>query len=241
MYKFFTLSLLMTLTPHVLSAPLNNAITTVPTGQIIRSCTIPNTVALTFDDGPSGYTPQLLDLLSEYGAKATFFMIGEGSQAYPDIIQRIRSEGHQVGSHTLDHASLPSLSYGQIVKEMTKLEEILLSAMGDIPTYMRPPYFDVNDQVLAVMNELGYKVIESSIDTKDYENDDVTRIYLSYEKFVNELNAGGSIVLAHDIHEQTVVSLARQMMEEIKARGFRMTTVGECLGEAEAQWYRKGR
>ncbi|KAB8219022.1 hypothetical protein BDV33DRAFT_117661 [Aspergillus novoparasiticus] len=241
MYKFFTLSLLMTLTPHVLSAPLNNAITTVPTGQIIRSCTTPNTVALTFDDGPSGYTSQLLDLLSEYGAKATFFMIGEGSQAYPDIIQRIRSEGHQIGSHTMDHASLPSLSYGQIVQQMTKLEEVLQSAMGDIPTYMRPPYFEVNDRVLAVMNELGYKVIESSIDTKDYENDDVTRIYLSYEKFVNELNAGGSIVLAHDIHEQTVVSLARQMMEEVKARGFRMTTVGECLGEAEAQWYRRGR
>ncbi|GMG11061.1 unnamed protein product [Aspergillus oryzae var. brunneus] len=210
MYTFFTLSLLMTLTPHVLSAPLNNAITTVPTGQIIRSCTTPNTVALTFDDGPSGYTPQLLDLLNEYGAKATFFMIGEGSQEYPDTIRRMRSEGHQVGSHTY-----------QIVQQMTKLEGILQSAMGDIPTYMRPPYFEVNEQVLAAMNELGYKVIQSSIDTKDYENNDVSRIDISYEKFVNELNAGGSIVLAHDIHEQTVVSLARRMMEEIKAKGFK--------------------
>lgn len=121
----------------------------------------------------------------------------------------------------MEHASLPSLSYEQIVQQMTKLEGILQSAMGDIPTYMRPPYFEVNEQVLAAMNELGYKVIQSSIDTKDYENNDVSRIDISYEKFVNELNAGGSIVLAHDIHEQTVVSLARRMMEEIKARGFK--------------------
>ncbi|KNG80268.1 putative chitin deacetylase [Aspergillus nomiae NRRL 13137] len=241
MYKFFTLSLLMTLTPHALCAPLDNAVATVPTGQVIRRCTTPNTVALTFDDGPSGYTPQLLDLLDEYGAKATFFMVGEGSQEYPDIIRRMRSEGHQVGSHTLDHANLPSLSYEQIVQQMTSLEGVLQSAMGDIPTYMRPPYFEVNEQVLAVMRQLGYKVVESSIDTKDYENDDPTRIDISYEKFVNELNAGGTIVLAHDIHEQTVVNLAQRMLEEISARGFRMTTVGECLGEAEAQWYRRGR
>lgn len=107
------------------------------------------------------------------------------------------------------------------MQQMTKLEGILQSAMGDIPTYMRPPYFEVNEQVLAAMNELGYKVIQSSIDTKDYENNDVSRIDISYEKFVNELNAGGSIVLAHDIHEQTVVSLARRMMEEIKAKGFK--------------------
>ncbi|KAE8380291.1 hypothetical protein BDV26DRAFT_279654 [Aspergillus bertholletiae] len=241
MYKFFTLSLLLTGTPHVWSAPLNSAAANVPTGQVITSCTVPNTVALTFDDGPSGFTPQLLDLLKEYGAKATFFMIGEGSQAYPDTIKRMRSEGHQVGSHTIDHASVSSLSSEQIVQQMTGLEGILQSAMGDIPTYMRPPYFEVNDQVLETMKQLGYKVIEASIDTKDYENNDPTRIDRSYEKFINELNAGGSIVLAHDIHEQTVVNLARRMMEQIKARGLKMTTVGECLGEAEAQWYRKGR
>lgn len=103
----------MTLIPHVLSAPLANAVITVPTGQIIRSCTTPNTVALTFDDGPSGYTPQLLDMLQEYGAKATFFMVGEGSQAYPDTIRRMRSEGHQVGSHTYVTSQPPAIRSAQ--------------------------------------------------------------------------------------------------------------------------------
>ncbi|KAB8239482.1 chitin deacetylase [Aspergillus alliaceus] len=213
----------------------------VATGQVITKCTRPGTVALTFDDGPSVYTNQLLDLLNEYGARSTFFMIGDGSQAYPDVIQRMRREGHQVASHTYDHPSLPSLSYDQTVQQMTRLEAVLQPAMGDIPTYMRPPYFDINDQVLGVMRDLGYKVITSSIDTKDYENNDHTRIDHSYEKFVNELNAGGSIVLAHDIHEQTVVNLARRMLEEIKARGLKMTTVGDCLGEPAEAWYRAGR
>ncbi|KAE8350291.1 hypothetical protein BDV28DRAFT_139372 [Aspergillus coremiiformis] len=239
MYTLFSLSLLMTLTPHVFSAPLNTA--SVPTGQIISSCTTPNTIALTFDDGPSVYTNQLLDLLSEYGARSTFFMIGEGSQSYPDTIKRMRREGHQVGSHTFDHPSLPSLGYDQIVQQMTRLEAVLQATMGDIPTYMRPPYFDVNDQVLAAMRDLGYKVITSSIDTKDYENNDPTRIDRSYEKFVGELNGGGSIVLAHDIHEQTVVTLTRRMLDEIKARGLKMTTVGDCLGEPEDAWYRAAR
>jgi peptidoglycan/xylan/chitin deacetylase (PgdA/CDA1 family) len=91
--------------------------------------------------------------------------------------------------------------------------------MGDVPSYMRPPYFDVNDRALTVMRDMGYKVITASIDTKDYENDDPSRIGLSFNKFVNELNAGGSIVLAHDIHYQTVATLTRKMLDEITARG----------------------
>ncbi|KAE8392392.1 hypothetical protein BDV23DRAFT_151133 [Aspergillus alliaceus] len=248
MYTFFTLSLLLTLTSRVFSMPAadsaKSGTANVATGQVITKCTRPGTVALTFDDGPSVYTNQLLDLLNEYGARSTFFMIGEGSQAYPDVIQRMRREGHQVASHTYvpqpaaieksadpcryDHPSLPSLSYDQTVQQMTRLEAVLQPAMGDIPTYMRPPYFDINDQVLGVMRDLGYKVITSSIDTKDYENNDHTRIDHSYEKFVNELNAGGSIVLAHDIHEQTVVNLARRMLEEIKARGLKSMWFPSC-------------
>ncbi|KAL4781954.1 hypothetical protein BJX76DRAFT_349736 [Aspergillus varians] len=236
MYTPFYLAL-ATLTSIALSSPLTPR-DTVPTGQVIASCTTPNTIALTFDDGPSVYTSQLLDLLSRYNAHATFFVLGDSSQQYPELLQRMRSEGHQIGSHTYDHYSLPTLSYAEIVQQMTRLEDVLSQSVGVVPSYMRPPYFDVDDQVLQVMSDLGYKVIEASIDTKDYENNDEAQISNSYQKFVDELNAGGSIVLSHDIHYWTVASLVEQMLIESRNRGLTITTVGDCLGEPEAAWYK---
>jgi peptidoglycan/xylan/chitin deacetylase (PgdA/CDA1 family) len=75
----------------------------VPTGQVITHCTVPNTIALTFDDGPSQYTPQLLDTLSRYGARATFFVLGDAAANNPAVLQRMRNEGHQIASHTYVH------------------------------------------------------------------------------------------------------------------------------------------
>ncbi|RAH58962.1 chitin deacetylase [Aspergillus piperis CBS 112811] len=239
MFKSLALIALAAISPSALCAPITSR--DIPFGQVITTCTTPNTIALTFDDGPSSYTPQLLDLLSEYKVRATFFVLGEASQANPQIIQRIRQEGHQVGSHTYDHTSLPTLSYDQIVQEMTSLESVLQSSMGNIPTYMRPPYFDVNDLTLQVMKDLGYHVITASIDTKDYNHNSPDLINQSYDKFVTELNNGGNLCLAHDTKEQTVVTLAKMMLDETKSRGLTVTTVGDCLGDPEASWYRSSR
>ncbi|KAL2861826.1 hypothetical protein BJX68DRAFT_260628 [Aspergillus pseudodeflectus] len=211
----------------------------VPTGQVITHCTVPNTIALTFDDGPSQYTPQLLDTLSRYGARATFFVLGDAAANNPAVLQRMRNEGHQIASHTYTHASLPSLGHDGIVSEMTSLDAVIRPALGVTPSYMRPPYLEVNDLVLQVMRDYDYRVISTSVDTKDYENQDANAIInTSFQLFLDQLNAGGSIVLAHDIHYWTVASLAERMLEEVNARGLRATTVGDCLGEAESAWYR---
>jgi peptidoglycan/xylan/chitin deacetylase (PgdA/CDA1 family) len=84
---------------------------------------------------------------------------------------------------------------------------------------MRPPYLAANDYVLNVMAELGYHVIGASVDTKDYENDHPDLIGRSVAKFNQELDQGGTIVLSHDIHEQTVRSLTQIMLEEVYERG----------------------
>lgn len=94
-----------------------------------------------------------------------------------------------------------------------------MNAIGLIPTYMRPPFLAVDGLVLATMAELGYHVIGASTDTKDYENDTPDRVWVSMEKFQNEVSAGGTIVLAHDVHETTVNILAQYMMDEVRARG----------------------
>lgn len=104
---------------------------------------------------------------------------------------------------------------------MTKLEESFMRIIGVFPTYMRMPFLMFNDVALAAMADLGYHVIGASIDTKDYENDDPGLSWLSFEKFKAELNAGGNIVLAHDVHQTTTEVLVDNMLEEIQQRGLK--------------------
>ncbi|KAL5333684.1 hypothetical protein BJX70DRAFT_380192 [Aspergillus crustosus] len=235
MHATFALAVTAALFSSALASPL---VKRIPAGQVFTDCSVPNTIAITFDDGPSEYTPQLLDILSRYGARATFFVLGDAAAQYPAVLERMINEGHQVASHTYSHPSLPSLGYDGIVSEMTQLENVVQPAIGEAPTYMRPPYLEVDEAVLQVMRDLNYRVISTSIDTKDYENQDSESIInTSFQLFVDQLNAGGSIVLAHDIHYWTVASLAERMLEEVSARGIIATTVGDCLGEAEAAWY----
>ena len=127
------------------------------------------------------------------------------------------------------HTHLASLDYPAIVAQMTELEAAFEEIVGFVPAYMRPPYLAFNGEVLAAMADLGYHVIGASIDTKDYENDDPALIMNSVERFRAELGAGGAIILAHDVHEQTVYTLTREMLEEIFARGLQRMVSPLCL------------
>lgn len=84
---------------------------------------------------------------------------------------------------------------------------------------MRPPFLRHTPVVLGAMADLGYHVISASVDTKDYEHDDPDTNWVSFEKFVAEVNAGGTIVLAHDSHQYTVEILVENMLAEIEMRG----------------------
>ncbi|KAF7548498.1 hypothetical protein G7Z17_g7003 [Cylindrodendrum hubeiense] len=216
----------------------------VPIGSAIFSCTTGNTVALTFDDGPFAYTNQLLDTLAEAGIRATFFLNGDNWASiydYTSTVQRMVADGHQIGSHTWDHPDLTTLDASGIESEMTQLESAFLDILGYFPTYMRPPFFSYNDQVLQTVGSLGYHVIIADIDTLDWENDSPEAIGESIRLFTEDLDAGGSIALAHDVHEQTVLTLAPAMIAAIQERGLQAATVGECLGDPESNWYRTSR
>ncbi|KZN91307.1 Chitin deacetylase [Penicillium chrysogenum] len=218
--------------------------TSLPVGAIITHCTIPGTIALTFDDGPYIYTPQILDTLAEHGARATFFLNGHNRgniHTSPDVVQRTLAEGHQLGSHTWNHPSLDVLPYEEIVQQMTLLEETFMHILGFFPTYMRPPFLRHTPVVLGAMADLGYHVIGASVDTKDYENDNPDTNWVSFEKFSREVDAGGTIVLAHDSHQHTVEILVDNMLADVERRGLSPVTVGECLGDPSEYWYRTGR
>ncbi|KAJ5836052.1 Glycoside hydrolase/deacetylase beta/alpha-barrel [Penicillium robsamsonii] len=215
-----------------------------PVGAIITHCTTPGTIALTFDDGPYIYTSRLLDTLAQHGVRATFFLNGRNRgniDATPEIVQRTLAEGHQLGSHTWNHPSLDTLSYEEIAQQMIILEEAFMRILGFFPTYMRPPFLRYSPVVLGAMADLGYHVIGASVDTKDYEHDNPDTNWISFEKFSREVDAGGTIVLAHDSHQHTVEILVDNMLADVERRGLRAVTVGECLGGSPEYWYRDGR
>ncbi|KAJ1333080.1 peptidoglycan-N-acetylglucosamine deacetylase [Microdochium nivale] len=214
----------------------------VPVGQAIFKCTVPGTVALTFDDGPFQYSQRAMDLLRDGGnMKATFFVNGVNRDSILNrrpAINRMLADGHQIGSHTWNHPYLTRLNEADVRKQMTDLENTLISMVGKFPTYMRPPYFDYNANTLNIMRSLGYKVIIADIDTKDFETNSPNNFQQAVTRFRDGLNAGGSISLAHDIHEGTVNLILPELIKIINNRRLRAVTVGECLGDPIANWYR---
>ncbi|KAK1985377.1 hypothetical protein LZ30DRAFT_779082 [Colletotrichum cereale] len=218
--------------------------TIVPYGVAISKCTVPGDFALTFDDGPFTYTGHVLDLLAEAGAKATFFLNGKNFgdiNDYQDFVKRMDAEGHQIGSHTFDHADLATLGDAEIITEMTTLEDDLVNIIGKYPTYMRPPYFSWNDNTLSILKALEYHVIHADIDSFDYANDAPLGNMTSVGIFEKGVNAGGSIALAHDVHENTAEYLVPEFLRIIKEKNLRAVTVGECLGDPKANWYKTKR
>ncbi|KAF7561586.1 hypothetical protein G7046_g2551 [Stylonectria norvegica] len=225
----------------------------VPYGTIISDCTVPQTMALTFDDGPFDYTSQILDILDNLKVRATFFVAGnnrgkghidDSSKPWPALLRRMHAAGHHIASHTWTHRDLNTVNSTIQKTEMIYNEMAFRNLFGWIPTYMRPPYLECNEPsgCLGLMNSLGYHVITNDIDTKDYENDDASLIQISKDRF----SAGAStdsahneyIVLAHDVHYQTVVNLTAYMVQTTRARGYKLVTVGECLNDPKANWYR---
>ncbi|MFI6320655.1 polysaccharide deacetylase family protein [Nonomuraea sp. NPDC050556] len=188
-------------------------------------CATARCVALTFDDGPSRYTTKLLDLLDEAGAKGTFFVVGQNTARYPDVLKRMVAEGHELGSHTQNHANLTRLSaekaYKEIMGPMPDLE-----AAGASVTLMRPPYGATNGTVGRAAERAGLAQILWTVDPEDWRVRNsavVARRVLAHTK-------RGSIVLVHDIHPTTVAAMPK-VIAELKRRGYELVTVSELLGD----------
>lgn len=221
----------------------------IPYGKVIESCTVPGTIALTFNDGPWTYTSDLLDLLESEDVRATFFVCGSNMDSdqitghgNPDVLQRMIDDGHQIGSHTWGHPDLTTLSEEEAFRAIFRNERALLEVFGFLPTYLRPPYLSANDNILKILNRLGYHVISLDLDTHDWTEDyEESESHFSDVIGYSDPRIDSHLVLAHDIHEQTVYDFVQFMIDEGKEAGYRFVTVGECLGDHQANWYRNVR
>lgn len=211
---------------------------------VITTCTVPNTLAITFDDGPYRYTSELLDYLNEQDVKATFFMNGDNAgdvYEYDWVVKRAFNEGHQVASHTWSHPDLNKLSVEDIEHEMSRLDEAFKSVIGVRPVYMRPPYGNTNSVTRRTLCDMGYKIVTWSMDTNDWRHpDNVEASMKAYRSALSQPGAHkrGHIALQHDIHRTTALKLAPAAIKYAKEKGFNIVTVGECLGEPQSSWYR---
>jgi len=217
--------------------------TIVPDGTIWTSCVTPGVVALTFDDGPYIYTQEIVDQLTAAGQRATFFQNGQNWDSiynYNSTLQSMIAGGHQIASHTWDHADLATLDAAGITSEMQQLEVAHQAIIGMVPNYMRPPYLSTNDLVISTLKGLGYLIIEVDVDTQDWAEGPIGEIDLSIQWYEGNQTAGGTLSLNHDPYQPTAETFLPAILSYLSGKGLQSVTVGECLGDDPANWYRGG-
>jgi len=188
-------------------------------------------IALTFDDGPGEYTEELINCLVENNAKATFFMLGQNVEAYPEIAKKVSDAGMELGNHSYSHPDLVTIGADAAAQQVSNTDAALKAATGFEATVMRPPGGSFNDSVKAAID---HPLIIWSIDTRDWATKSEDQTY----QVVMDNAQDGSVVLMHDIHEWSVKAAIR-MIPDLIAKGFKLVTVSE-LAEAKGKTLQSG-
>lgn len=186
-------------------------------------------IAITFDDGPHPIqTDQILELLDEYDAKATFFMVGVNIVNYPDVAKRVLSKGHEIGNHTFSHLHIKNASETLLLDELGKCEDALEELCEYRPHLFRPPEGAINDYIRHSADNEDYRVILWSIDTRDWEVKNAAQIV----KTVLDRIQPGDIILMHDYigHKSQTVEAVRCLLPQLIEQGFEPVTVSQLLG-----------
>lgn len=185
-------------------------------------------IALTFDDGPHpSQTPRILSVLSRYGVRATFFMVGSNVGYYPEAAHAVAEAGHEIGNHTFLHRHLAGMNEGQLSDELRECAEAVERVCGVSPRLFRPPEGAVTPCVRKCASDAGYPVILWSIDTRDWQGRSASEIA---DCVLSEVRPG-SIILMHDyigVTGHTAEALER-VIPVLLERGYTFVTVSELL------------
>lgn len=190
---------------------------------------IENKIALTFDDGPHPrYTPMILDILAEYHIPATFFMIGENAERYPELVERIQKEGHEIGNHTYLHKNLQQSTEEEIRTQILHTENILLPLLDSRPKLLRPPGGLYNEAVCDAARTLDYDIILWTLDTHDWKHTPADVII----QYVKDNIACGDIILCHDFIGGTsspTPDVLRELIPYLLQEEYHFVTVSELI------------
>ena len=185
-------------------------------------------IALTFDDGPHpSYTAAILDILAEYGVKATFFAVGENAKAHPELIRRAANEGHEIGNHTYTHLRLDKCNTEQAEREIGACTRVLEEITGEKIRLFRPPEGVCTEAVKAYCRAVEMTVLLWSVDTRDWAHTPTAEIIRN----VRENARNGSIILMHDFigKNSPTPAVLRQIIPMLQESGYELVTVSRLL------------
>ncbi len=190
-----------------------------------RAGTASKVVALTFDGGPSAYTPQVLDVLSEHDARATFFVSGASLALRERLLWRMVYDGNEIGNETWSRAGAARLDHRALAADLTRTSEAIRAAARVTPCVSRPPYRDAVDRHAAVARSLGMTTTLWSVDPRDFESRRPAQIAHRVLRDVRP----GSIVILHDGgHDRwATVQALGPILRGLEQRGYRTVTVSQ--------------
>ncbi len=188
-------------------------------------------ISLTFDDGPNEpYTSHLLDLLSETGVPAAFFVVGLHARKHPSVVRRMAADGHIIGNHTYSHSSIAPL--GNSSSEIMLTDKAIEEITGIRPVFLRPPYGHKTPWFLLSSRKTGHITVMWSLEVNDWSASigrEITNRVLRRIK-------GGDVILLHDgdgIHDgadrKPTIDATRSMIEELRKLGFTFVSLNELL------------
>lgn len=186
-------------------------------------------ITVSFDASWGGdQTLRILDLLDEYNAKATFFLVGIWVDKYPELVKEIHARGHEIGNHSDSHPEMSKLSKEQIIRELDGCSDKIEALTGQRPTSFRPPYGDYDNEVVTVTRSEGYEVVQWSIDSLDWKNKGVDDLIRRSTKDVHK----GDIILFHNDSKYILQALPT-ILKTYQQQGFTMIPAREILLEGE--------
>lgn len=180
-------------------------------------------VALTFDDGPHPeYTTAVLDILSEYDARATFFVTGCRVPYYPDLIQRMVQEGHAVGNHTYTHCQLSNLTPQEMSEQLTKANDAIVAAGAPQPTLFRPPFDSLSSKVKTISGmAVALSSVQMEVDESLSEEEIASRIL--------EQVTPDCVIELDDLCSKTP-GVTRILLEQLSSQGYEFVTADRLYG-----------
>jgi peptidoglycan/xylan/chitin deacetylase (PgdA/CDA1 family) len=182
-------------------------------------------IALTFDDGPSEFTLEVLALLKKYNVKATFFCIGKNIETHPEILKQIIADGHLVGNHSYSHSKFFDFyNAKQIAAEIKKTDALLEKYTSKKINFFRPPYGVTTPSIRRALNITGHKVIGWNIRSLDGGTKNKELIF---NRIIKRVSPGG-IVLLHDTASHSVLVL-EQFLQFLEQNNYEVISIEELL------------
>jgi polysaccharide deacetylase family sporulation protein PdaB len=182
-------------------------------------------VSLTFDAAWGNEdTQQLIDILAQYNAKATFFVVGDWARRYPESVKALHSAGHEVMSHSDKHKHMNTLSAEQIRADLEACNRDIAAITGVTPHLFRPPYGEYDNELILTARGMGIEVIQWDVDSHDWMKRSAEQIR---ERVVTRVR-NGSIVLFHNAALNTPAALPG-ILADLSAKGYEFVTVSRIL------------